>query len=71
MGPFGIGKDPDESTIYRSSWYEDFSYFAKSDGSWLVRGGGWYRGSASGIFAFGNHTGVNINSHSYRIVLTP
>ena len=71
MGPFGSEKDPEGSTRYKSSWYKDYAYFVDSSNNWFYRGGKWYDGSGSGMFAFYIYNGSGYISISYRIVLTP
>jgi len=71
MGPFGSEKDSDNNTRYKSSWYKDHAWFANSSGNLLLRGGGWYDGTSTGVFAFnGNSGGTNTNI-SFHIVLAP
>lgn len=71
VGPFGSEIDPDEKTRNKSSWYDDGMYTADSDNPWILSGGGWNRGTTSGLFTSYNSTGSAITSYSYRIVLTP
>ena len=71
MGPFGSEKDPDNNTRYKSSWYKDYATFAYNSVPWFVRGGGWYYGTDSGIFAFSDYAGDTYTNISYRIVLAP
>ena len=71
MGPFGSEKDPEGSTRYKSSWYKDYAYFVDSSNNWFYRGGKWYDGNGSGMFAFYIYNGSGYISISYRIVLTP
>ena len=71
MGPFGSEKDPDEKARYKSSWYEDCAYFLPSSYPWFIRGGNWYDGSATGVFAFHHVIGGTYTTNSYRIVLAP
>ncbi len=71
MGPFGSVKDPDNNMSYRTSWYGDSASFVGPNPSWFVRGGNWYNGNSSGIFAFSNGTGGVYTVVSFRVVLTP
>ena len=71
MGSFGSEKDSANNINYKTSWYRDYAYFVISSGPWFVRGGLWYYGISSGIFAFSNMTGGAYTAYSYRIVLAP
>ncbi len=71
MGPFGRVNDPDESTRYRMSWYEDMSYFVNPIAPWFARGGNWQGGVVSGTFVFGIFRGEVNTNISFRIVLSP
>ncbi len=71
MGPFGSKVDPDNIAHNRSSWYEDYAYFADLSYPWFERGGGWYDGTIAGVFAFIHGTGRLNLSNSFRIVLAP
>ena len=70
MGPFGVDKDPDNSTRYRSSWYKDSAYFANSFYPWFRRGGNWCDGLLSGTFSSTYYTG-SVYGNSFRVVLAP
>ena len=69
MGPFGSEKDLDSNIRYKSSWYKDYANFANSSVSWFARGGIWYYGTTSGIFAIGSDIGGMDGVVSYRVVL--
>ena len=71
MGPFGNEKDPDNISRQKSSWYGDLAFFAYSSGPWFLRGGHWYAGTVSGVFAFGYYSGTAYTYGSFRIILTP
>ena len=71
MGPFGSEKDLDSNIRYKSSWYKDYANFANSSVSWFARGGIWYYGTTSGIFAIGSDIGGMDGVVSYRVVLAP
>ena len=71
MGPFGSEQDPDGTTRNKSSWYKDYANFANSSVSWFARGGIWYYGTTSGIFAIGSDIGGMDGVVSYRVVLAP
>ncbi len=71
MGPFENKKGSDNTSRYKSSWYNDYAYFVTSSNPWFECGGGWSDGIDSGILAFGNYTGNVSMSISYRIVLAP
>ena len=70
MGPFESIKNPNGSIENRNSWYNALSSFIVSSDPWFLRGGGWYHGIETGVFAFGYYTGT-ATSFSYRIVLAP
>ena len=71
LGPFGLERDPDSGSRYKSSWYKDYAYFVDSSSIWFYRGGYWGFGTGSGIFAFDNDSGTTATYGSFRIVLTP
>ena len=60
MGPF---------QGYRSSWYNDASYFVNSSDPWFYRGGGYYNGSDAGAFYFIYSYGHADGYVSFRLVL--
>ena len=53
MGPFFMWTDPDGADRQKSSWYNDYSYFAISTMPWFTRGGSMIDGDASGVFSLG------------------
>ena len=70
MGPFA------ETTYLtmtreRSSWYENYAWFALFNNPWFKRGGFYNNGLYSGTFAFLNTYGHASSGDSFRIVLTP
>ncbi len=68
MGPFGIA--PDGITSYHTSWYGDFApFYLLPVEPWFVRGGSWYGGVASGVFAFDYSSGGVATGVSFRVVL--
>ena len=71
MGPFGNIIDPDSTSRYKSSWYQNFAYFANATDSWFLRSGAWYHGITSGSFAFTRSPGDAHANYTFRIVLTP
>ena len=69
MGPF-------KSIIYASnltrqigSWYANHTYSVDITSPWVVRGGPYYYGSESGMFAFGNTYGSAQANYGFRVVL--
>ena len=54
-----------------SSWYSDYAIYLRQEYVWFLRGGIIGYGTYNGIYAFSNMTGMNNNSISFRIVLTP
>ena len=70
MGPFYRGKNPDNSTLNKSYWYESYSHFIAPASSWFIRGASCNDGSISSIFSFHSGYGVVAN-RSFRVVLTP
>ena len=52
-----------------AGWYSDSSRFVYSSSTWFRRGG-YYNGSASGIFYFYYNNGTNVASFSFRTCLS-
>ena len=52
-----------------AGWYSDSSRFVYSSSAWFRRGG-YYNGSASGIFYFYYNSGTNVTSFSFRTCLS-
>ena len=52
-----------------AGWYSDSSRFVYSSSAWFRRGG-YYNGSASGIFYFYYNSGTNVASFSFRTCLS-
>ena len=52
-----------------AGWYSDSSHFVYSSSAWFRRGG-YYNGSASGIFYFYYNSGTNVASFSFRTCLS-
>ena len=52
-----------------AGWYSDSSRFVYSSSAWFRRGG-YYNGSASGIFYFYYNNGTNVASFSFRTCLS-
>ncbi len=71
MGPFGQEEDPDKYLRSKSSWYKDYADFIFSSLPWFFRGGLWYDGVMTGVFAFGHYLGGADPIVSFRIVLIP
>ena len=62
LGPF---------SSYKSSWYNDYSYFLYTKNPWLGRGGFYSQGINAGIFSFGNSLGDAYSTGStFRIVIS-
>ncbi len=70
MGPFFNYKEANNEFYYHNSWYNDYSCFVTSTGSWFVRGGDYNDGILSGQFIFSRHTGEDVSNIGFRIVLT-
>ena len=71
MGPFGGNTDLDTIWRAKSSWYGDYATFAFSSAPWFGRGGSWFYGSCSGVFAFAYYTGGVYTEVGFRVVLAP
>ena len=71
MGPFANQVDHDNASRTKTSWYTDYAIFVSYPNSWFLRGGHYYFGSGSGIFAFSTYSGKAAPTLSYRIVLSP
>ncbi len=71
MGPFGNHLYPDNVVRYETSWYNDMGFCSISIYPWTVRGGDWYDGIGTGIFAFHHNNGNSVKNLSFRLVLTP
>ena len=56
--------------IWRSSWYNDHTYFAYSVLPWFGRGGCYSHGSGAGAFFFTSHYGYATASSSFRLILS-
>ena len=52
-----------------AGWYSDSSHFVYSSSAWFRRGG-YYNGSASGIFYFYYDSGTNVANFSFRTCLS-
>ena len=71
MGPFGSEIEPDKNERNKLSWYSDSAEFVHLWSPWFGRGGGWFNGHSSGIFATFGHNGSSQLNITFRIVLAP
>ncbi len=71
MGPFKSIIYAANLTRQISSWYVDYAYFANTVSPWVERGGGYYDGTESGMFASGHNYGSADAYRGFRVVLAP
>ena len=69
MGPFQSVKYKSQ-TRGISSWYDDDGLFLHSGAPWLSRGGSYYYGTCTGVFAFLYGQGEVSWANGFRLVLT-
>jgi prepilin-type N-terminal cleavage/methylation domain-containing protein len=55
---------------YINNWWYDHSYYVESGYPWFIRSGGYLSSIYGGQFYFSRHTGRNLASASFRMVLT-